>query len=194
MLTRLHQIAAILDRSFPQDRTYLFWNVVITYMLSVRTTPILSGVHANRSKTSDQCPADKKALYGMLSLKQMQRAAQTVPVSAEGDSDRAVRGEEEVLLYYRILETHGSKEDWQTALDDPRLGPVKQFRLGRKDLFLRALEVCTQREEWQSVYKLCKECLVGTDETRQINLLACDWGVWEHFLEAAGHLRATQSE
>lgn len=29
------QIAAIIDRSFPQDRDMLFWNIVITHLLSV---------------------------------------------------------------------------------------------------------------------------------------------------------------
>lgn len=130
----------------------------------------------------------------MLALKQIQRAAQSVPLPTEGDGDRSVRGEEEILLFFRILETHGSPEDWQAALDDPRLGPVRQFRLGRKDLLLRALEVCTRREEWQRVYRMCKECLVGDEGARQINLLACDWSIWQHFLNAASHLRATQSE
>lgn len=29
------QIAAIIDRSFPQERDWLFWNIVITHLLSV---------------------------------------------------------------------------------------------------------------------------------------------------------------
>lgn len=29
------QIAAIIDRSFPQDRDMLFWNIVVTHLLSV---------------------------------------------------------------------------------------------------------------------------------------------------------------
>lgn len=29
------QIAAIIDRSFPQDRDLLFWNIVVTHLLSV---------------------------------------------------------------------------------------------------------------------------------------------------------------
>lgn len=29
------QIAAIIDRSFPQDRDMLFWNIVVTHLFSV---------------------------------------------------------------------------------------------------------------------------------------------------------------
>ncbi|CCF44355.1 hypothetical protein CH063_13786, partial [Colletotrichum higginsianum] len=59
-LVSAQQIAAVLDRSFPQERSFMFWNIAITHLLA----------------TSDQCPAGKKQLYGMLALKQMQRAAQ----------------------------------------------------------------------------------------------------------------------
>ncbi|KAH6675261.1 N-acetyltransferase B complex non catalytic subunit-domain-containing protein [Plectosphaerella plurivora] len=176
-LVSAQQIAAILDRSFPQERVYFFWNVVITYMLS----------------TSDQCPADKRKLYGTLALKQMQRASQASANSTGGDSDRSVRTEEEVLLLYRILETNGSSDEWQAALEHPQLGPVEQFRRGRKDLFLRALQVCEDRQEWQTAYKLCKDCLLIPGEGEpKANMLACDWVVWDHFLRAASHILSSK--
>jgi len=164
------------------------------YILALcKTIFSLTGLRCLTScQLSDQCAADKKTLYGTLALKQIQRAAQTAPAATGGDSDRSIRTEEEILLYFRILETHGSVDEWQAALNDAHLGPVNQFRLGRKDLLLRALEVCTKRGEWQTVYKQCKDCLVGSEDTRQINLLACDWSIWEHFLKASSHLRATQ--
>lgn len=34
-LSSAQQIAAILDRSFPQERHFMFWNIAITHMLSV---------------------------------------------------------------------------------------------------------------------------------------------------------------
>ena len=69
------QIAAILDRSFAQDRTFMFWNIVITHLLAVRTMFLLLDT-TDLQKTSPQAPPEKKKLYGMLALKQIQRAAQ----------------------------------------------------------------------------------------------------------------------
>jgi N-terminal acetyltransferase B complex non-catalytic subunit len=34
-LTSAQQIAAILDRSFPQERHFMFWNIAVTHLLSV---------------------------------------------------------------------------------------------------------------------------------------------------------------
>lgn len=31
----MRQIAALLDRSFPQERDFMFWNIVITHLLAV---------------------------------------------------------------------------------------------------------------------------------------------------------------
>ncbi|KAG7131606.1 hypothetical protein HYQ45_009844 [Verticillium longisporum] len=173
-LVSAQQIAAILDRSFPHDRIFFFWNVVITYLLCL----------------SDQCTPDKKKLYGMLALKQIQRASQT----AGTDTDRSIKTEEEILLLYRILESHGSDAEWKAALDHPHFGPVQQLRLGRKDLFLRALRVSKQREDWSTVYRLCKDCLTASDDGPGVKLLACDWNVWQDFLAAAGQLKQARPE
>jgi hypothetical protein len=40
-------------------------------------------------------------------------------------------------------------------------------------------------EDWTSLFELCKECLSETDEDGQPNLLACDWAIWQKFIEAA---------
>ncbi|KAK2027813.1 N-acetyltransferase B complex non catalytic subunit [Colletotrichum zoysiae] len=173
-LVSAQQIAAILDRSFPQERSFMFWNIAITHLLA----------------TSDQCPAGKKQLYGMLSLKQMQRAAQlTEQAGTETHGEvagRAIRTEEEVLLFYRLLEAHGSDAEWDAALQGPTLNPVYQFKAGRKDLFLQTIDVLERKEKWKTVYDLCKECLSATDDKGQLSLLACDWAVWKKFLNAAG--------
>ncbi|TIC89721.1 hypothetical protein CH35J_012746 [Colletotrichum higginsianum] len=179
-LVSAQQIAAVLDRSFPQERSFMFWNIAITHLLA----------------TSDQCPAGKKQLYGMLALKQMQRAAQFAEqrgTEKNGEvSDRAIKTEEEILLFYRILEAHGSDAEWDAALKGPSLNPVYQFKAGRKDLFLQTIEVLERKGKWNTVYDLCKECLSATDEKGQMSLLACDWAVWKKFLNAAGRTGEAQ--
>ncbi|KAK2001511.1 N-acetyltransferase B complex non catalytic subunit [Colletotrichum falcatum] len=171
-LVSAQQIAAILDRSFPQERSFMFWNIAITHLLA----------------TSDQCPAGKNQLYGMLSLKQMQRAAQlTEQAGTENHevADRAIKTEEEILLFYRLLEAHGSDAEWDAALQGPTLNPVYQFKAGRKDLFLQTIDVLERKENWKTVYDLCRKCLSFTDDKGQLSLLACDWAVWKKFLNAA---------
>ncbi|KAF6838332.1 hypothetical protein CPLU01_02444 [Colletotrichum plurivorum] len=180
-LVSAQQIAAVLDKSFPSDRSYLFWNIAITHLLA----------------TSDQCPAGKKQLYGMLALKQMQRAAQSAEqhggTTKNGDvPDRAIKTEEEILLFYRILEAHGSDADWEAALKGPTLNPVHQFKIGLKDLFIQTIEVLERKEKWQTVYDICKECLSATDEKGQLSQLGCDWSVWKKFLNAAGRIGDAQ--
>ncbi|KAF9870648.1 N-acetyltransferase B complex non catalytic subunit [Colletotrichum karsti] len=182
-LVSAQQIAAVLDKSFPGERSFLFWNIAVTHLLA----------------TSDQCPAGKKQLYGMLALKQMQRAAQFAEQHSGADKngdvpDRAIKTEEEILLFYRILEAHASDAEWDSALKGPTLSPVFQFKAGRKDLFLQCIDVFERKEKWRTVYDLCKECLSVTDEKGQLNLLACDWAVWKKFLNAAGRIGESAQE
>ncbi|KAL2757223.1 hypothetical protein ACRALDRAFT_2025069 [Sodiomyces alcalophilus JCM 7366] len=177
-LVSAQQIAAILDRSFPHDRILFFWNVVTTYLLCL----------------SDQCPPDKKKLYGMLALKQIQRAAQSASKADAGDSDRGVRTEEEILLFYRILETHGSDDDWVAALSHPEFGPIPQFRLGRKDLLLRVLNVSRRKGDWQTAYTLSKECLTLSGKESHLKLLACDWMVWKALLDGGSRVMGESPE
>lgn len=147
----------------------------------------------------------------MLALKQMQRAAQfaeqvrqslaakqlwlTEWLQKNGEvSDRAIKTEEEILLFYRILEAHGSDAEWETALKGPTLNPVYQFKAGRKDLFLHTIQVLERMGKWKTVYDLCKECLSATNDKDQLSLLACDWTVWKKFLNAAGRIGESLQE
>ncbi|KAM3564237.1 hypothetical protein MY1884_000859 [Beauveria asiatica] len=62
-LVSAQQIAALIDKSFPQERAFLFWNIAITHLLA--------------------CPPEKKKLYGMLAQKQIERAAQATEQAKE---------------------------------------------------------------------------------------------------------------
>ncbi|RDA86297.1 hypothetical protein CP532_5686 [Ophiocordyceps camponoti-leonardi (nom. inval.)] len=183
-LVSAQQIAAILDRSFPADRAFLFWNVVITHMLS----------------TSIQCPPEKQKLYGMLALKQMERAAQLTeqanPTSAteQPPPHRGIQTEQEMFLLYEIVETHGAAADLDKLLSSPIFGPVSQFRLGRKEPFLRAVAAYRRRSDWAAVFDLCHDCLSDADENGQPTLLACDWRVWRHVIEAVAHLKSVRHD
>ncbi|KAI5463565.1 N-acetyltransferase B complex non catalytic subunit-domain-containing protein [Mariannaea sp. PMI_226] len=180
-LVSAQQIAAIVDRSFPSERSFMFWNIVITHHLAI----------------SSQSPPEKKKLYGMLALKQIQRAAQLAEQdeAAKGDQPatkpqpRSIQTEEEILLLYEIVEKHGSPADFEKVVASPVFGPLVQFRQGRKELFLRIVSKYQRDKDWEAMYQLCKDCLSTTDENGQPNLMASDWSVWRQFIDAAAQLR-----
>ncbi|SPN96574.1 uncharacterized protein DNG_00097 [Cephalotrichum gorgonifer] len=178
-LSSAQQIAALTDRSFPQEHGFLFWNIVTTYLYS----------------SSDQCPSDKQKLYKMLSIKQIEKAAQLTEKAMEaGEEDMPLRGihtEEEILLYFDMLESGGDLAQLKGVLAGPLLNPLNQFRLGRKEIVLRAVRVLAKAKEWQAVYSLTRDCLSEKDEQGRPSLLASDWNIWKSLVEAATHLMST---
>ncbi|KAK7421176.1 hypothetical protein QQX98_002305 [Neonectria punicea] len=183
-LVSAQQIAAILDRSIPQERAFMFWNIVITHMLA----------------TSSQSPPEKKKLYGMLALKQIQRAAQLAEQAetAQGEAakpqPRSIQTEEEILLLYDIVEKHGTSGDFEKLITSPLFCPLVQFRKGRKELALRAIAKHRRERDWEAIYQLCKDCLSTTDESGQPNLMASDWTIWRQFIDAATQIKSTNPD
>ncbi|KAL6903921.1 N-acetyltransferase B complex non catalytic subunit domain-containing protein [Trichoderma evansii] len=184
-LASAQQIAAIIDRSFPQERDWLFWNIVITHLLS----------------TSPQTTPDKRKLYGTLAQKQIERAAQAAE-QAHADSNEAsakapsrrVKTEEEVLLLYDIVETHGTPEDYRKLISSPIFSPVVQFRQGRKEVVMRAIAKFSRDGDWPTVFNLCNDCLSDCDADGQLTLLASDIAMWRHLITAASHMKNTNPE
>ncbi|TWU72835.1 hypothetical protein ED733_002053 [Metarhizium rileyi] len=181
-LVSAQQIAAMIDRSFPQERDFMFWNIIVTHLLA----------------TSSQSPSEKKKLYGMLAQKQIERAAQlTEQAHASGAEETPARGiktEEEILLLYDIVEVHGTAEDMQKLIGSPLFSPVAQFRLGRKALFQRIAAIYRRHQDWEALCDLCESCLSHTDENGNLSLLACDWTVWKSFIKGASHLKDSNIE
>lgn len=115
----------------------------------------------------------------------------------DGEKDVPVRGihsEEETLLYFDMLESRGDLALLKDALRGPLLSPLRQFRLGRKEIFLRAVRVLSTAKEWGMVYTLIKDCLSEKDEQGRPSLLASDWSVWKSLVEAATHVLSTDPE
>ncbi|KAH6896013.1 N-acetyltransferase B complex non catalytic subunit-domain-containing protein [Thelonectria olida] len=177
-LVSAQQIAAIIDRSFPAERSFLFWNIAITHHLAI----------------SPQAPPEKKKLYGMLALKQIQRAAQLAEADDTTPTPRSIQTEEEILLLYEVVEKHGTAEDFKKIVDSKVFSPLTQFKQGRKELFLRVVTKHQRAKNWEAVYELCHGCLSTTDENDQPSLMASDWAVWRYFIEAATELKTSKPE
>lgn len=130
----------------------------------------------------------------MLAQKQIERAAQsTEQAQAENPTasapDRGIQTEEEILLLYDIVFTHGSAADLEKLIASPVFSPLAQFRQGRKELFRRVAAKHEKDGDWEAVFRLCHDCLSQTDESGQPGMLASDWVVWQQFITAAGHMR-----
>ncbi|KAM5347591.1 hypothetical protein ACJ41O_007415 [Fusarium nematophilum] len=150
-------------------------------------------------QSSPQSPPEKKKLYGMLALKQIQRAAQLSEQDAAADGatkpqSRSVQTEEEILLLYDIVEKHGSAEDFEKLVSSPVFCPLVQFNKGRKELFLRVIAKHQRDGDAEAIYQLCKDCLSTEDEAGQPNLLAADWKVWRHFIDAAAEVKTVKPD
>ena len=107
---------------------------------------------------------------------------------------RGIHSEEEILLYFDMLESRDDFSQLKKALQGPLLDPLKQFRLGRKEIVLRAIRVLSKANEWAIVYALIKDCLTEKDEQGRPSLLASDWSIWKSLVEAATHLVSTNPE
>ncbi|PKS06259.1 hypothetical protein jhhlp_007005 [Lomentospora prolificans] len=178
-LSSAQQIAALLDRTFPGEHRFLFWNIVITYLFSL----------------SDQCPADKQRLYRELSIKQIQKAAQLSEQALETKEKekpaRGIQSEEEILLLFEMLASRGDVSHVKEALNGPLLNPIKELHLGRKEVLLRSLDFLKEAKEWPLVYQFARDAVSvkeDVDGQREPSLLACDWRIWQFLVEAATHV------
>lgn len=105
-----------------------------------------------------------------------------------------MQSEEEILLLYDVVEKHGSSKDIAKLIESPVLGPVPQFRKGRRELLMRTLRRQKQAQDWRAVFDLCRSCLTNGDEKDpQPDFLAADWSVWQQFIEAASHLESVDT-
>ncbi|KAF5020067.1 hypothetical protein F66182_7909 [Fusarium sp. NRRL 66182] len=151
-------------------------------------------------QTSPQSSPEKEKLYGMLALKQIQRAAQLAEqaATAEGNDTkpqpRSIQTEEEILLLYEVCQKHGSKEDFEKLVSSPLFSPIVQFRQGKKELLLRSIARHQQDQDFGAIFELCKECLSIEEEDGQPSLLAADWKVWQHFIDAAAQVKTTRPD
>ncbi|KAM3545695.1 hypothetical protein ARSEF1564_001337, partial [Beauveria bassiana] len=144
-LVSAQQISALIDKSFPQERAFLFWNIAITHLLAAE---------------------DKKAL-----------------------PSRSIQTEEEILLLYEIVGTHGTTADFTKLVDSAFFSPVEQLKHGRKEPLVYAIKKLQKDENWQSLFDICQACLSVSDDKGVPTLQASDWDVWRQFITAASRIQ-----
>ncbi|KAM3433869.1 hypothetical protein MY4824_005733 [Beauveria thailandica] len=102
---------------------------------------------------------------------------------------RAIQTEEEILLLYEIVGTHGTTADFAKLLDSASFSPVEQLKQGRKEPLVYAIKKLQKDENWKSLFDVCQTCLLVSDEQGVPTLQASDWDVWRHFITAAGRIQ-----
>lgn len=102
-----------------------------------------------------------------------------------GATDRGLLTEEEVCLYYRVIHSHGTKEEYISRLKSPKLGAISQLKEGRKLLFGEALNTLGAWGEWDLIYNLCREALALGLEGGTSPFFICDLQTWRKFVSAA---------
>ncbi|KAK4229278.1 N-acetyltransferase B complex non catalytic subunit-domain-containing protein [Podospora fimiseda] len=178
-LVSAQQIATTLDKTFANspDRRYMFWSITLTFLLSI----------------SPQCTEASRKIYSMLTVRQLEKAADLTESSEKLEKTaRGLLTEEEVCLYYKVLLSHGTKEEFLTRLQSPKLGAIAQLRQSRKLLFCEALDVLEKWGKWDHIYNLCREALnLGLEEVTT-PFLVCDLRIWKKFASSAS--KATDND
>lgn len=148
----------------------------------------------------------------MLAQKQIERAAQaTEQASCTSHTNtaatnyaqaedktalppRSIQTEQEILLLYEIVGTHGTASDLVKLLDSSVFSPVEQLKQGRKEPLMYTMGKLESDENWQTLYGVCRDCLSVTDDGGELTLQASDWDVWQSFIVAASQIRDSDAE
>ncbi|KAL2144370.1 hypothetical protein VTI28DRAFT_9194 [Corynascus sepedonium] len=179
-LVSAQQIATSLDKAHANtaDRRYMFWNITLTYLLSI----------------SPQCTDASRKVYSLLAVRQLERAADLTENSEKLEpTDRGLLTEEEVCLYYRVLRSHGTKEDFISRVKSPKLGAIGQLKEGKKLLLCETLDALETWAEWDLTYQLCREALSLGLDGGTTPFLVCDLQIWRKFAAAASKVADSES-
>ncbi|KAK2073263.1 hypothetical protein P8C59_007555 [Phyllachora maydis] len=117
----------------------------------------------------------------------------TESVDEVGSTARGLKLEEEFNLYYTVLLTHGSKDDYRKQIQSPKLGAIVLFENGYKFQFLQALRTLTGWGDWDIVFGLCDKALSLPTDSGAPSYLASDWHVWKAFIGAAVNMQNTDA-
>ena len=102
--------------------------------------------------------------------------------------------EEEIILLYEVIMTHGSDADFKKLTNSAIFSPSIQFSGGSKEILLRAISKSKRDGNWKATFEICESSLSLTDQTGRPSLLACDLAIWKDFITAASHLKSANLE
>lgn len=177
-LEHAKQISNSLEKSFPGNHAYTFWNISTMFLYSI----------------SLKYPEKQRKLWGSLAFAQIGKLAtatrqanpKTLPI-------RSIHTPQELLLLHRITEASGKPEQRLEYLRDPALGAESTIAKGEWQLWRFRLKLLEDAKEWQELFDTAKGLLNRARTRDKVGQLSetgfSDWIVWEAFIRSAVELQ-----
>ncbi|CAG8961090.1 hypothetical protein HYFRA_00002633 [Hymenoscyphus fraxineus] len=173
------QISNSLEKSFPSNHAYIFWNIATMFLYSV----------------SSSYPEKTRKLWGTLAFAQIQKLAAATKSAADPKQLplRSIHTPQELLLLHRITETLGKPEQRLEYLQDPNLGPESVIAKSEWQLWRFKLILLGEVKSWQELFDTTQSLLKRArtkDASGQLSETGfSDWIVWDSFIRSAIELQ-----
>ncbi|PVH88261.1 hypothetical protein DL98DRAFT_508974 [Cadophora sp. DSE1049] len=181
-LDHARQIANSLEKTFPKNHAYIFWNISTMYLFSM----------------SPKCPEMQKKIWGGLALGQIGKLAAATKQAADQEQlpARSIQSPQELLLLHRITKSYGKIEANLDYLQDPLLGPESAVAKGEWDLWRMKLELLEKSQDWKVTFEttgsLLKRARTTDTASQYAEARLSDWIVWDAYIRSAKELNTTE--
>ncbi|KAI0435953.1 N-acetyltransferase B complex non catalytic subunit-domain-containing protein [Xylaria telfairii] len=181
------EIAASLNKNFPGDRKFLFYNILTTFLVA----------------TAHGTNAMKKKLFPNLAKAQADRAFNLRPLAGKEQTplDLTDITEGEIEFWLHIRRELGSAEENLKLLSLPNWGPMFFLEHGFDRAFLQSMRVLATNEQWEEVRRITNIVLDNVIALGQRNPderfsdfdasginVSTEWTLWTSYIYAARKL------
>ncbi|PBP18509.1 cytoskeleton organization protein (Dec1) [Diplocarpon rosae] len=177
-LDHARQIANSLEKSFPKNRNYIFWNISTMFLFSIQP----------------KCPEMQKKIWGGLALGQMGKLANATKQALDQKqlSIRSIQSPQELLLLQRVTQTYGKPEQCLEYLRDPLLGPESVAAKGEWELWRIKLGLTEKVQQWKELFEttgsLLKRSRTADSSGKYVEARLSDWIVWDAYIRSSTEL------
>lgn len=183
-LDHARQVAISLEKNFPNNHAYVFWNITMTFLYS----------------NSQICPEAQRSIFGKLALAQISKLA--VATIELGNSSklptRSIHSPQELLLLQLITAKYGTLEKQLEYLKDPFLGPESAVAKGDWSLWRDKLRLMIQGRQWRELFQVTSGLLKRArtkDTSGQISESRySDWLVWDAYIQSAYEISSNDND
>ncbi|KAK7924217.1 N-acetyltransferase B complex non catalytic subunit [Apiospora marii] len=135
------QIAAIMDKSFPSERSYHFRNIITTY------------IYASSLEDTDV----KKSMFRTLALRQIEKAKSSRQDSgSESLPPRAIATQDDMLLWLNMTIKENEGQNLVKCLTDPKYNALHSLRDGFETICSTMMDYLMDLGAWDEFYTICK--------------------------------------
>ncbi|KAI1614285.1 N-acetyltransferase B complex non catalytic subunit-domain-containing protein [Exophiala viscosa] len=157
-----------LRKSFPKDRNYEFWNIMMCYLIHMQ----------------EGLPEKDRTLFGTLAYRMISKSAETIPAGQDEllAPGKAISTPEEVALLVQVLNSTGHPEESVKLLQGTLLN--MESRVGRQDpqlIVSLLLQSFYASKQWDEAFTACQTLL---------SRFQADDQIWKLWLKAQSESRA----